>query len=93
MNHLPREKDFLLKAGRGCGIGCDFRPDNFQSNAGVLKKLILRLVDLAHAPTSNKTNDRKTIGYELPGLETARTDRSACGSLSRAAIRGKRGIP
>jgi hypothetical protein len=92
MNHFAGENDLLLKASRSRGIGCDFRPDDFQSNAGVLKKLIFRLVDLAHPSTRNKTNDRKTIGDELTGLETARADRSAGGSRSRGAIRSKCGF-
>ena len=78
-----RQHDLLLKASRGRGVGCDFRPDNFQRNAGVLKKLILRLVNLPHPAASNKTNDRKATGDELPGLETARAGRSVCGRQSR----------
>ena len=92
VNHLTRKKHLLLEAGRGGCIGGDLGPDYFQSDSGVLKKLILRLVDLAHPTTSNETNNRKAAGDELPASEAARSGGRAHRRQCSRAIGGKGGM-
>ena len=72
-------------------IGRDLGPDDFQIDTGILKKLVLRLINLAHPTTSNETNNRKAAGDELSGLEAPRGGERAQGGPGRCSIRGKGG--
>jgi hypothetical protein len=78
VNNLAGENDFLLEARGAGGVGRYLGSNDFESDAGSLKKLILRLVDLSHAAARNKANHQKAIGDELCGLEASSCDRVIC---------------
>jgi hypothetical protein len=67
VNHLARKQHLLLEAGCGGGIARDLRPDDFQSDAGVLKKLILGLVTSPIPPRAMKRTIANRPAISCPG--------------------------